>query len=388
MGEIGTGRRVDLTRKGSFPGPARVKPIDKSVENFSPKCVLVTGGAGFIGSNYLLHMVPRHENIHFINFDALTYAGNLMNLKGIESFGNHTFIKGDVAHPEAVRDVFDRYPVDAVVHFAAESHVDRSIKDASVFLRTNVTGTHVLLDTARHAWHSRPSDRVRFHHVSTDEVFGSLGEDGFFTESTPYAPRSPYAASKASSDHLVRAYGETYGLPYVLTNTSNNYGPFQFPEKLIPLVISRALANESIPVYGKGEQIRDWLHVSDHCRALETVLFDGQSAQTYLIGGNQEARNIDLVRLLLTIVDEQTGRPVGHSESRIEFVADRPGHDFRYALHCGHIRDTLGWSPQHDLDSGLRDTVAWYLAHPDWLEAVRDERYRQYISSHYSPQST
>lgn len=354
-----------------------------SVKSFQPECVLVTGGAGFIGANWLLRMVPRHPGVRFINLDALTYAGNLMSLKDIEDAPNYGFVHGDITDETLVAELFEKNNVNAVVHFAAESHVDRSIRDASAFIRTNVNGTHVLLEMARKAWDGRPADSTRFHHVSTDEVFGTLGLTGRFTEETAYAPRSPYAASKASADHLVRAYGVTYGLPYVLTNTSNNYGPYQFPEKLIPLVISRALAEESIPVYGRGEQVRDWLHVEDHCAALETVLLGGETGETYLIGGNEEARNIDLVTTLLGIVDEQLGRPAGTSASRITYVADRPGHDFRYALDSSHITSSLGWSPSFDLESGLNHTVAWYLGNQAWLDAVRDERYRDYIDQHY-----
>lgn len=343
----------------------------------------MTGGAGFIGANWLLRMVPRHPDVRFINLDALTYAGNLMSLKDIEALPNYTFVHGDITDETLVARVFAENSVNTVVHFAAESHVDRSIRNAAAFVRTNVNGTHVLLEAAKQAWDGQSGKAVRFHHVSTDEVFGTLGPTGHFTEETAYAPRSPYAASKASADHLVRAYGVTYGLPFVLTNTSNNYGPYQFPEKLIPLVISRALAEESIPVYGRGEQIRDWLHVEDHCAALEAVLFGGETGETYLIGGNEECRNIDLVTLLLTLVDEHLGRPTGSSVSRISFVADRPGHDFRYALDSSKISSLLGWSPRYDLAAGLRQTVAWYLDNQDWLNAVRDERYRSYIDEHY-----
>jgi dTDP-glucose 4,6-dehydratase len=343
----------------------------------------VTGGAGFIGANWLLRMVPRHPDIRFINLDALTYAGNLMSIKTIESAPNYRFVHGDITDASLVTELIARNEVDGVVHFAAESHVDRSIRDASAFIRTNVTGTHVLLEAARRSWEHRTPGSVRFHHISTDEVFGTLGPTGHFTEETSYAPRSPYAASKASADHLVRSYGVTYGLPFVLTNTSNNYGPRQFPEKLIPLVISRAVAGESIPVYGKGEQVRDWLHVDDHCAALEAVLLEGKVGETYLIGGNEEARNIDLVTLLLRVVDEHLGQSPGTSAARIQFVKDRPGHDFRYALDSTKIRSALGWTPQYDLISGLRQTVSWYMDNPDWMDAVRDERYRSYIDEHY-----
>lgn len=380
---IGTGWAVVLTRNEWPVGPNPLNPKWMYVKSFQPECVLVTGGAGFIGANWLLRMVPRHPDVRFINLDALTYAGNLMSLKDIEDAPNYGFVHGDITDELLVAELFKKNNVNAVVHFAAESHVDRSIRDATAFIRTNVNGTHVLLEMARRAWDGLPQDSVRFHHVSTDEVFGTLGSTGYFTEKTAYAPRSPYAASKASADHLVRAYGVTYGLPYVLTNTSNNYGPYQFPEKLIPLVISRALAEESIPVYGRGEQVRDWLHVEDHCTALETVLLHGETGETYVIGGNEEARNIDLVTMLLEIVDEQLGRPSGASASRITYVTDRPGHDFRYALDSSHITSSLGWSPSFDLASGLRQTVSWYLGNQAWLDAVRDERYRDYIDQHY-----
>jgi len=354
-----------------------------NLSRFNPACVLVTGGAGFIGSNYLLHMVARHPDTRFMNLDALTYAGNLMNLSSIDTHPNYAFVHGDITDVELLQGLFDSYPIDAVVHFAAESHVDRSIADARSFIRTNINGTHSLLDAARHAWSKAPSRPVRFHHVSTDEVFGTLGDSGHFTEETAYAPRSPYAASKASSDHLVRAYHETYGLPVVITNTSNNYGPFQFPEKLIPLVISRAVAGDTVPVYGKGSQIRDWLHVEDHVSALERVLLDGHDGATYLIGGRQEARNIDLVKQLLNLVDEALGRGPGTSHDLIEFVSDRPGHDYRYALDCSFVEKELGWTPSRTLEEGLRETVAWYLANQEWLDAVRDERYRDYLTLNY-----
>ena len=364
---------------------SRVPPICQTVilSRFNPSCILVTGGAGFIGSNYLLHMVVQHPETSFMNLDSLTYAGNLMNLSAIDALPNYAFVHGDITDSTLLEGLFDAYPIDAVVHFAAESHVDRSIADARSFIQTNINGTHALLDAAKKAWMKDRARPVRFHHISTDEVFGSLGESGYFTEQSAYAPRSPYAASKASSDHLVRAYNETYGLPTVITNTSNNYGPYQFPEKLIPLVISRAVAGASVPVYGEGAQIRDWLHVEDHVVALERVLLDGLDGQTYLIGGRQEARNIDLVKQLLALVDEALGRPSGTSDDLIEFVADRPGHDFRYALDCSHVEQELGWAPSRTLEEGLRGTVAWYLSNQEWLDAVRDERYRDYMTLNY-----
>lgn len=363
----------------------RVPSICQTVilPRFNPACVLVTGGAGFIGSNYLLHMVARHPDVKFMNLDSLTYAGNLMNLSTIDTHPNYAFVHGDITDAALLQGLFASYPIDAVVHFAAESHVDRSIADARSFIQTNINGTHTLLEAARKAWLTDPARAVRFHHVSTDEVFGTLGDTGYFTEETAYAPRSPYAASKASSDHLVRAYNETYGLPIVITNTSNNYGPYQFPEKLIPLVISRAVAGDTVPVYGQGSQIRDWLYVEDHVAALESVLLDGQDGTTYLIGGRQEARNIDLVKQLLSLVDEALGRTPGTSHSLIEFVTDRPGHDYRYALDCSFVEQELGWTPSRTLEDGLRETVGWYLSNQEWLDAVRDERYRDYMTLNY-----
>lgn len=347
-----------------------------------PHTILVTGGAGFIGSNYLLHMVPRYPLVKFVNLDALTYAGNPANLKEVEDAANYMFEHGDVAEPVTVRDVFARHEPDTVVHFAAESHVDRSILAPSAFIRTNVIGTATILDAARDAWKDRAD--VRLHHISTDEVFGSLGMEGHFTPTTPYAPRSPYAASKAASDHLVRAWGETFKLPYVITNTSNNYGPFQFPEKLIPLVIANAVAGEAIPVYGKGENVRDWLFVKDHCEALEAVLLSGKTGSTYLIGGSEERTNLELVHLILDQVDRELDRPLGSGRKLITFVKDRPGHDFRYALDSSATEEELGWKPRHTLESGLQETVRWYLDNAAWLESVRNESYRTYYAKQYS----
>ncbi|PIQ63620.1 MAG: dTDP-glucose 4,6-dehydratase [Bacteroidetes bacterium CG12_big_fil_rev_8_21_14_0_65_60_17] len=334
---------------------------------FRPHCVLVTGGAGFIGSNYLHHMVRTYPDVRFITVDALTYAGNRANLAGVEERDNFRFIHADITSEDTMAQLFEAEPIDAVVHFAAESHVDRSIASARDFVHTNVEGTRVLLDAARRAWVAAPAGKRRFHHISTDEVFGALGPTGVFTEDSPYAPRSPYAASKAAADHLVRAWMTTHNLPAIITNTSNNYGPFQNPEKLIPLVISRALAKESVPVYGKGEQVRDWLFVKDHVEALERVLMYGQTGRTYLIGGDQEVRNIDLVEHLLDAVDVHLGRPHQSSRQFITFVTDRPGHDFRYALDSSRICDELGWTPRHSLEEGLKKTVSWYLDNTDWI---------------------
>jgi len=350
---------------------------------FSPRSVLVTGGAGFIGSNYLRYVVPRYPETRFVNLDALTYAGNLGNLTAIESADNYSFVRGDITDATLVASLFASHAFDAVVHFAAESHVDRSILDPTAFVTTNVHGTLVLLQAARDAWKST-SLPVRFHHISTDEVFGSLGYEGEFRVDTPYNPRSPYAASKAAADHLVRAFGTTYDFPYVLTNTSNNYGPFQFPEKLIPLVLRNAASRLPIPIYGKGENVRDWLFVEDHCEALDTVLRRAPLQSTYLIGGSEEVSNIDLVHQLLSLFDELAGRNEEPSTDLITFVSDRPGHDFRYALDSTPIRDDLGWTPRHDLKSGLRKTVAWYLENQEWLDGILNQEYLSYYDTQYS----
>jgi dTDP-glucose 4,6-dehydratase len=345
-----------------------------------PTSILVTGGAGFIGSNFLLRMVRQWPDVRFVNLDALTYAGNLMNLRAIENAENYAFVQGDITDVDLLRGLFSDHGFSTVVHFAAESHVDRSIQDPTAFIRTNVDGTAALLDAARRHW---TNGHGRFVHVSTDEVFGSLGDDGYFTETTPYDPRSPYSASKAASDHLVRAYGHTYGLPFVITNCSNNYGPFQFPEKLIPLVIANARNERPVPIYGAGENVRDWLYVEDHCTALETILLNGEDGETYVIGGDAERRNIDLVEQILDLVDERLGREVGQSRQLIEFVKDRAGHDFRYAMDFSKLRRELGWEPSVDLETGLRKTVDWYLDNPEWLEAVMNESYRDYYEAQY-----
>jgi len=350
-----------------------------------PEVVLVTGGAGFIGSNFLLYMVPRYPEVQFINLDSLTYAGNLLNLRDIEDAPNYRFVRGDVADAPLVERLFREHGITTVVHFAAESHVDRSIMTPLSFVLTNTVGTVTLLEAARKAWgdHADP-ERFRFYHISTDEVFGSLGPEGYFTESTPYNPRSPYAASKAASDHFVRAYWHTYGLPVVISNCSNNYGPYQFPEKLIPLVILNALENRPIPIYGKGENVRDWLYVRDHCTAIERILLSGQTGQTYLVSAGCERKNLELVQQLLDLIDEELGRPVGQSRRLITFVKDRPGHDFRYALDASRLREELGWTPAYTLEEGLRETVRWYLTHRDWLEAVADASYRAYYEKQYA----
>ncbi|NTV55244.1 MAG: dTDP-glucose 4,6-dehydratase [Candidatus Moranbacteria bacterium] len=330
--------------------------------------LLVTGGAGFIGSNFVHHVLREHPEDEVVVFDLLTYAGNLENLKDAEANPQYRFVKGDIANPEAADPLVAE--CDAVVHFAAESHVDRSIMEPSAFVRTNVIGTQVLLDAARN------HRGKRFHHVSTDEVFGALGpNDAPFSEVTPYDPRSPYSASKAGSDHLVRAYFHTYGLPVTISNCSNNYGPYHFPEKLIPLSITNLLEGKNVPVYGDGKQVRDWLHVEDHCRAIDLVLRKGGIGETYCVGGNGERENIDIVRTLLDIL--------GQSEDRIEYVKDRPGHDRRYAIDFSKIRNELGWEPSVTLDEGLRQTVEWFKAHEEWWKDVKSGAYREYYGKQY-----
>jgi len=346
--------------------------------------VLVTGGAGFIGANFLYYLRRQQPERHLLNLDLLTYAGNPENLAGFQGDSRYTFVHGDVADRELVQDLFARYPITRVVHFAAESHVDRSILDPGIFVRTNVLGTHTLLEATRRAWENPAGgEPPRFLHVSTDEVYGSLGpEDQPTTESSPYAPRSPYAASKASADFLVRSYFHTYKLPVLITNCSNNYGPYQFPEKLIPFALSQALAGQRIPIYGQGANVRDWLFVEDHCQALLRVLEQGRVGETYNIGGRQEVPNLELVRLLLRLLGEM--RPdLGDLDRLITFVADRPGHDWRYALNIGKIEAELGWRPRLSLEEGLRRTVAWYLDHQGWLERVRSQAYRAFLNQQY-----
>lgn len=341
--------------------------------------VIVTGGAGFIGSNLIRHLLA-HTDWQVVNVDKLTYAGNLSSLEGSEATGRYRFARIDIVDGPAIADLIAESRPRAILHLAAESHVDRSIDGPAEFIQTNVVGTCELLQASTAYWRSLPPDEAtvfRFLHVSTDEVFGALSpEDTPFVESTPYAPRSPYAASKAASDHLVRAWGHTYGLPVVITNCSNNYGPYQFPEKLVPVVILKAQRGEPIPVYGRGENIRDWLHVGDHASAIRAVLERGRIGETYLISGNAERRNIDLVREVCRILDELDPRPGDPSrESLITFVTDRPGHDFRYAIDASKLRDELGWEPRESLASGLRSTVAWYLENRAWWQPILDRKY-------------
>jgi dTDP-glucose 4,6-dehydratase len=343
-----------------------------------PKSLLVTGGAGFIGGNYVLGAVE--DGAHVVNLDALTYAGNVDTLAAVSERPSHVFVRGDIGDRALVDRLLAEHRPAAVVNFAAESHVDRSIDGPAAFIRTNVVGTLVLLEAARDYWKGlRPAERdaFRFLHVSTDEVFGSLGEAGRFTEATPYAPNSPYAASKAASDHLVRAFHRTFGLPVLTTNCSNNYGPYQFPEKLIPLMILKAVADEPLPVYGDGGNVRDWLYVTDHCEAISRVLESGRVGETYNVGGDSEYRNIDVVREVCRLVDRKVPRPDGRPrELQITFVNDRPGHDRRYAIDSGKIQRELGWSPSVSFQQGLERTVDWYLTHPEWVRRVQDGSYR------------
>lgn len=349
--------------------------------------VLVTGGAGFIGSNFVLSWMAETGGI-VVNLDKLTYAGNLENLQSLKNDPRHVFVKGDISDSELVHKLLSRYQPAAIVHFAAESHVDRSILGPEEFIATNVHGTFRLLEAARAYWGSLAGDRrgnFRFLHVSTDEVYGSLGaEDSPFTESTPYAPNSPYAASKAASDHLVRAYRHTYGLPTVTTNCSNNYGPYQFPEKLIPLMIVNAIRGKPLPVYGDGLNIRDWLHVGDHCAAIRAVLARGRIGETYNIGGNSEKSNLEVVRAVCEALDElHPDSPITPHASLISFVKDRPGHDRRYAIDASKMRQELGWQPSQNFATGIRETVRWYLDHLDWVQHVESGEYRRWMAKQY-----
>ena len=344
--------------------------------------ILVTGGAGFIGSHVIRRLVTNYPNYHIYNLDALTYAGNLENLKDIESAPNYTFIKGDITESSFIHTIFKKHKFNAVIHLAAESHVDRSIYDPMAFVKSNVLGTVHLLNAAKSTWETDYTGK-RFYHISTDEVYGTLGDTGMFTETTAYDPSSPYSASKASSDHFVRAYGETYGLPYVISNCSNNYGPNQFPEKLIPLFINNIIKNKPLPVYGDGNYTRDWLYVLDHALAIDLVLHKGKNAETYNIGGFNEWKNLDLVKLLCKQMDKRLGRAVGECENLINYVKDRPGHDLRYAIDASKIKNELGWEPSVTFEEGLSKTIDWYLDHEEWLKNVTSGEYREYYGRQY-----
>lgn len=347
------------------------------------KKIIITGGAGFIGSHVVRRMVKNYPNYLIINVDALTYAGNLENLQDIEKEPNYRFEHLDIRDWQAVKEIFERYAPDGIIHLAAESHVDRSIENPIDFVMTNVVGTVNLLNAAKERLKTKPD--FLFYHVSTDEVFGSLEEGGYFNEKTPYAPQSPYSASKASADHFVRAYANTYNLPYIISNCSNNYGPYQFPEKLIPLMIYRILRNESLPVYGKGENVRDWLWVEDHAAAIDLIFHSPKALNlTFTIGGKNEWKNIDLVHLLCDLMDEKLGRTAGSSRKLITFVKDRPGHDLRYAIDPSYLENTLGWKPSITFEEGLNRTIDWYLQNTVWVERITSGEYRHYFERMYA----
>ena len=346
------------------------------------KHILVTGGAGFIGSHLTELLVKKYHDYLIVNLDKLTYAGNLENLKSIEGKPNYKFVKGDICDSEILKALFDKYPFHGVFHLAAESHVDRSIDSPNEFAFTNVIGTLNLLNQCRIVWSENYEGKM-FYHISTDEVYGSLGETGLFTESTPYDPRSPYSASKASSDHFVRAFYHTYGLPVVISNCSNNYGPLQFPEKLIPLMINNLLKNKQLPVYGDGKNVRDWLYVGDHVEAMDVIYHKGKTGETYNIGGDNELQNIELVELLCDLTDELLNREKGHGRKLISFVKDRPGHDRRYAIDATKIKNELNWHPRTNSSEGFRKTVEWYLNNQEWLNKVTSGQYRDYYDRHY-----
>ncbi len=344
--------------------------------------ILVTGGAGFIGSHVVRLLVRRYPHYRIVNLDALTYAGNLANLRDVEQAPNYGFVHGDIRDADLLDRLFSQYRFDAVIHLAAESHVDRSITDPLAFVETNVIGTVNLLNAACKHWEGRFEGK-RFYQVSTDEVYGSLGSEGYFTEQTPYDPRSPYSASKAAADHFVRAYFHTYGLPVLVSNCSNNYGPYQFPEKLIPLIINNIREEKPLPVYGDGRNVRDWLWVKDHAEAIDLILHRGRLGETYNVGGNNEWANIDLVCLLCDLTDELLARPKGTARRLITFVKDRPGHDRRYAIDATKIRRELGWVPSVSFEEGLRQTIRWYLDNIAWLQQVISGEYRAYYAKHY-----
>ncbi len=359
------------------------------------RSIIITGGAGFIGSHVVRMFVNSYPDYRIINVDKLTYAGNLTNLKDIEDRPNYMFIKADICDFEKMVEIFSQYEVDGVIHLAAETHVDRSIRDPFTFARTNVLGTLSLLQAARHTWELRPEkyEGKRFYHISTDEVYGALELDtpqgeppygtSFFTETTKYDPHSPYSASKAASDHFVRSFHDTYGMPTVVTNCSNNYGPYQFPEKLIPLFINNIRKGKPLPVYGRGENVRDWLYVEDHARAIDLIFHKGETAQTYNIGGFNEWKNIDLIKVIIATVDRVLGNPEGHSLGLITFVADRAGHDLRYAIDSSKLKEELGWEPSLQFEEGIEKTVRWYLENQEWMDNVTSGEYQKYYEEMY-----
>ena len=346
--------------------------------------ILITGGAGFIGSHVVRLFVNKYPDYRIVNLDKLTYAGNLANLRDIERQPNYTFVHGDICDFDAVCEIFRKYDIDGVIHLAAESHVDRSIRDPFTFAKTNVLGTLSLLQAARNHWNGDWEGK-RFYHISTDEVYGALGFDGtLFTERTKYDPHSPYSASKASSDHFVRAFHDTYGMPTIVTNCSNNYGPYQFQEKLIPLFINNIRHGKPLPVYGRGENVRDWLYVEDHARAIDLIFHRGRIAETYNIGGFNEWRNIDLIRVIVRTADRLLGNPEGHSEHLITYVTDRAGHDLRYAIDSRKLKEELGWEPSLQFEEGIEKTVAWYLANQPWLDDITSGQYQKYYDEMYA----
>lgn len=347
------------------------------------KNILITGGAGFIGSHLVRLFVNKYPEYRIINLDVLTYAGNLENLKDIEDRPNYTFVKCDICDFESVKKIFSEYQIDSVIHLAAESHVDRSIKDPFSFAQTNIMGTLSLLQAAKFYWGGNFNDKL-FYHVSTDEVYGSLGDEGYFLETTPYDPHSPYSASKASSDHFVRAFHDTYGLPVVISNCSNNYGSYQFPEKLIPLFINNICKNKPLPIYGNGENVRDWLFVNDHARAIDVIFHKGKLGDTYNIGGFNEWRNIDLIKVIIKTVDRLLGREEGTSEKLISFVTDRAGHDARYAIDSSKLKNELGWEPSLQFEEGIEKTVIWYLDNKEWMDNITNGDYQKYYNEMYN----